>query len=83
LCIGPFLGTKCPICASASHSICPRVATGSDIINKYPDLNPDFNGYRYLDSDIFRYGYGYRYFFDRYGYGYGMKFGTGYRCGYR
>jgi hypothetical protein len=42
-----------------------RVATGSDIIHKYSDMNPDFNGYKYSDSDIF--GYGYRYFFDGYG----------------
>jgi hypothetical protein len=53
-----------------------RVATESDIIHKYPDLNSDFNGYRYSDSDIFWYGY--IYFFDRYKYEYGMKFGTGY-----
>jgi hypothetical protein len=49
------------------------VATGSDIIQKYSDLNSDFNGYEYSDLDIFRYGY----FFDGYGYGYGMEFETG------
>jgi hypothetical protein len=63
-----------------------RVATGSDIIHKYLDPNPDFNRYGYSDSDIFGYGYsdsdifgyGYGYFFDGYGYGYNMEFGTGY-----
>jgi hypothetical protein len=57
-----------------------RVATGSDIIHKYSDSNSDFNGYRYSDSDIYGYEYGYEYFFDGYGYEYGMKFETG--CGY-
>jgi hypothetical protein len=42
-------------------SIRSRVVTGSDIIQKYPDSNLDFNGYRYSDSDISRYEY--RYFF--------------------
>jgi hypothetical protein len=46
-----------------------RVATGSNIIYKYSDPNPDFNEYGYSDLDIF--GYGYRY-------GYGMEYGCGY-----
>jgi hypothetical protein len=36
-----------------------RVATGLDIIQKYPDLNPEFNEYEYSDLDIFRYIYRY------------------------
>jgi hypothetical protein len=60
---------------SCAHQIWQesRVATGSDIIQKYSDSNPDFNGYGYSDSDIFGYGYGYRY---------GMKFRTEYGCRY-
>jgi hypothetical protein len=42
-------------------TLCIRVATGLDIIHKYPDLNTDFNGYGYSDSDIFGYGYEYGY----------------------
>jgi hypothetical protein len=48
-----------------SHALLYRVATRSNIIHKYSDMNPDFNGYGYSDSDIF--GYGYKYFFDGYG----------------
>jgi hypothetical protein len=55
-----------------------KVTIGSDIIQKYPDLNSDFNEYGYSNSDIFGYGYEYRYFFDGYEYGYGMEFETGY-----